>query len=131
MFFPKDILYVKLYLDKIEIRNIRTLKSITSYPQLKYSNDRLLVANFDHACTELKKSIAQVTTYNKLTKIATVVFQPMHTSITDFSQVELMSFRDLCNTCGVCKVFLYLEKDTLTDASILQNLTSKNSVFTI
>ena len=129
MILKRDIHYIRIKIDKIEIRNLRRSKSIMSVPKLKYHNDRLLIANFFNAESEIRKCLEELNGKPLFSRPTTIIFQPLHPSISNYSQVELASFRDICAHSGASKVFLYLEKDYLQDETIMKNIKSKNSIF--
>lgn len=128
--FKKDILYLRLFRDKIEIKSLNTQVNIIHHPDNKYYNDRLLIADFETAEFEMRKAIKQLPNFGGRFSISPkLVFQPVDDRITEYSTVELRTFRDSSEFTGSSHVYLYLGDKILTDNEILQGI--KNNSFVV
>ena len=129
MIFEKDLLYLRLFEDKIELKNLRTGNYISRIIQVTYSNERLLIADFKSLEKEVRIAIAELNGNKLLQRSSIIVFQPLHTRINNYSQVEKRSFRDFCCHVGAKVLYLYFGSELLSDQTIKNNISKKSTLF--
>lgn len=120
--FPKDILYVRAYRDKIEIRNVKTDQEISYTVSQTYSNSRMLIADFIVFEQQLRNAINKIREQKLINRSLRLVFQPIDEGISEFSQVEERVFRDSCEYAGASEVFICQGKNKLTSQAILEGI---------
>jgi hypothetical protein len=129
MIFKRDIFYIRLYEGKIDIRNPRDSKSTTFIPKKRYSNERLIIADYETAEIELRSALKYHRGKSFFYRLPIIIFQPIHDKISEYSEVEKRVFRDSSEHCGAKRVYLFLGKELLNDEKILTNLFTKNTLF--
>jgi hypothetical protein len=127
--FERRILYVRLFEDRIEIRDIITGKTVNRYAQKTYSNKRLLIANFQNAEAELRLAIASLNIKHQRFQRLVFVFQPFHSNIREYSEVEMRSFVDSAEHAGATEVYLYTKSNDLSDNMIMTEANHKSNLF--
>lgn len=129
LIFKKNIFYIRLHEDKIEIENVLTGKSIQRITLNKFSNDRLLIANFTNAELEIRDAIDALQGKSIFSRNSKIIIQPLHNNIDEYSEVEKMILRDICFHTGAKDVYLYLKNDILTGDTIILEANSKSKFF--
>jgi hypothetical protein len=94
--FKPDTLYIRIDKRKIEIRNLNTGLEAIKEPNKKYSNSRLIIADFI-AAEECLREVIQEVGSKGLIKI---LLQPIDENINDYSQVEIRCFKDFSEHAG-------------------------------
>ena len=118
MFFKKNIYYIRLFEDKIEVVDVYKNEKITRKSKVKYSNDRLVIADF-YAVESEMRSVIKEFYKGILNTVNVVVFQPIHSNISKYSPVEKRCFRDSCLHANAKKVFLYFGNDELSCEEVI------------
>ena len=117
--FEKDILYIRVFHKKIEIKNIKTDQEISYGISQTYSNDRMLIADFEIFEQQLKNAIAQSKGHKSVNKSVRIIFQPIDDTVTEFSPVEKRAFLDSCEHAGASHVYVIKGKEKLTNDAIM------------
>lgn len=125
MIFSSDIFYLRVFRDKIEVRNVKAGKEELHTVTNNFSNDRMLVADFETFESEIRNALKKFQKGRFLTPSMKLIFQPMEENVSNYSQVEIRSFRDSCEHTGAKEVFLYFGKDKLTDEKIINGMNSE------
>ena len=123
--FSKDIFYVRIFRKKIEIRNVKTDQEISYKIAQNYSNSRMLIADFEVFEQELRNAIKQIKEPKIFSQSIQIVFQPVDETVTEYSTVEKRVFRDSCEYAGASDIYIYLEKNKLTNQVIIEGINSK------
>jgi len=128
MIFKKEIYYVRMHVDKIEIRKIGDFNTQDFYPKGNYSNDRLLIADYITAEHELRLALDELKERKAFFRYLIIIFQPMHKNISDYSHVERRAFLDSCDKAGAKEVYLYLGNENLSDDTIHDSMKKSNFI---
>lgn len=129
--FPKDVLYIRAFRSKIEVRNVRTKKEVSYNVTTTFSNNRMLVADFETFEQQMRSACKSVQKQGFITPSSKMIFQPLEESVFEYSQVEKRAFRDSCEHAGAAELYLYFGRDKLSDETIMDgiNSTFEKSVF--
>jgi len=127
--FERRVLYLKLFEEHIEVRDIKTKRTISRKAQLSYSNERLLISNFQNAETEIRAAIDLLSIRHKRFNRLVFVLQPFHARIKEYSEVEYRTFVDSAAHAGATEVYLYTEHDDLSDQKIFKEAKFKSTFF--
>ena len=122
MLFAKPILYIRVFHDRIDIRNVKTNKEVCYTVTQEYSNKKTLIENFRIFEQELKKAIALIQPKKRINRSLIILFQPISESVTNYSESEKNGFRDTCVQVGAAKYYLLRGKDKLTNQTILEGM---------
>ncbi|MEN8264038.1 MAG: hypothetical protein ABFR82_11290 [Nitrospirota bacterium] len=119
---PGNTIYVKIYENRINVRNINDRKEIELSATSSFSTERLLVGNFTVAHTLLTKGIKIV--MGKKFFAPLILMHPIEKIDGGLSQVEERVLKDLAIITGAQKVVLWVGND-LTDEDVLQKAKEK------
>lgn len=115
-----NTLYVKVFINRYELRHIESGKAIDIPSEPPFTTDRLLVGEFDQASAVLKKGMVQV--YSGVNKLflpsPAVIIQPMAMAEGGLSQVEERCLQELAMVSGARKAIVYVG-EPLRDQEIL------------
>ena len=120
--FKYHTLYLRVHKNKIEIRNINNGKESVVTPIKKYSNSRLIIADFLVAEEYLRQAIKEVCPNNNIK----ILFQPVDENIKNYSPVETRSFKDSSEHAGAKLVAIDLTQKKLSDQEIIHLFNRKN-----
>jgi rod shape-determining protein MreB len=109
-------IYVRIYENRIHIRNIDDRKEIELSAESPFSTRRLLIGNFTVAQTLLKKGLKMV--MGKQFFAPAFVMHPIEKLDGGLSQVEERVLRDLAIIAGAQKVVVWIGPE-LTDDEVL------------
>ncbi len=119
---PGNTIYVKIYENRIYIRNINDRKEIELSAESPFSTERLLIGNFTVAQTLLTKGIKIV--MGKKFFAPLILIHPREKIEGGLSQVEERVLKDLAIIIGAQKIVLWVGND-LTDEEVLQKAKEK------
>lgn len=119
---PGNIIYVKIYENRVHIRNINDRKEIELTATSPFTTERLLVGNFTVAQTLLKKGLKIV--MGKKFFAPTVLMHPIEKVDGGLSQVEERVLKDLAIIAGAQKVFVRVGPE-LNDNDVLREAEQK------
>ncbi|WP_157811147.1 hypothetical protein [Cellulophaga sp. RHA19] len=114
--FSKNKYYIRLYTNRIEIRDLVNKKSISDKSQMDFNNLRLLIADFDTA----EKFISSVFKKNALsTKNSVGIIQQMEMSEGGLSQVEKRILQELFSGIGIREIYVDESLTYLTEKQLI------------
>ncbi|QWX85405.1 hypothetical protein H0I23_07120 [Cellulophaga sp. HaHaR_3_176] len=116
-FFSKKKYYIKLYVNRIEIIDLIHKKSISETSEIKYNNQRLLIADFNTA----EKFISNVFKKNGLSlKNSVGIIQQMELSEGGLSSIEKRILFELFSGVGVKETFIDESLVDLTEQQLVE-----------
>jgi len=105
--------YIKLYENKIYLRNIKTNNEHTIIPDKPFSRNGLLVANIDIAAETIKIGIKEIMTKASLLFIKPKIYvQPMK-DINEITQTETLGIMQAFYMAGAREVILIKNEDEI------------------
>ena len=119
---PDRILYVKLMKNRIEVKHIQSGKVITKTAEKPFSNDRLIIANYENAETLLKSIIHELFIKKTFDRPNYILLQPVDKDIVEITPVESRIYVDFAAFSGASKVKIYPTQESLTDEEVLSFL---------
>jgi hypothetical protein len=126
--FQKAPVYVKIYRDKIEITNVNTQQTISKTSNIKFSTNRLLVAEFNIAEILIREILKELGLSRRTLK---VLIQPMEELEGGLSEVEKRVLRDLAEQSGGAVVYIVNRTKPMTNEEIQGFLQLKSRDFKI
>ena len=117
--FKSSLLYLKIFPDKIEITNLATGEVLARTAQTKFSNSRLLIAEFRPAEDLARSILRELGLSNKSSKI---LIQQMVVADEVLSEAEKRTLRDLCEAIGAKKVLIATNSEPLSQEQALEIL---------
>lgn len=118
--------YIKLYTDKVNIIRLDKETSVTRLASEKYSNPRLVVANFYHAEQLIRSVLKELLVTNSfLQPSLNIVIQQMEKLEGGLSDIERRALLDLGEHVGGRNVKVIEDSRELTTAQALSELQKK------
>lgn len=109
--FNKNRYYIRLFINKVEIRDLINEKSISEKPETGFNNNRILIADFQNAKNFLKKVFLD----NEFsTKNSFGIIQQMEMSEGGLSEVEKRILLELFSVIGIKEIHI---NESLNDLS--------------
>jgi len=124
--FRKVPVYVKIYHDKIAITNINTQQTISKTSTIKFSSNRLLVAEFNVAEMLIREILKELGLSGRTLKI---LIQQMKEFEDGLSEAEKRVLRDLAEQAGGATVYIINRANIMTTEEIQGVLNLKSSDF--
>lgn len=118
--FKRDTMYVRLYRNRIEVKNVNTGKSVSKSSSIGFSNDRLLIADYVTAEKLLRKAIIEVSSTTIIPPITRIVLQPVDEVIKGISPLEKRAYLDFLEKGGGRLVMVYEFQEKLTDQKVIK-----------
>jgi hypothetical protein len=120
-FAPKHTLYVRLYKNHAEIKHIESGNSIAKNALNPYSNDRLIIADFNLAEQFYKDIISEllITTHSIFEKGLRIILQPVDLEIKEISDVESRIYQDFAYNIGAREYYLCRHQSILSNEDVL------------
>jgi hypothetical protein len=104
LFKPLPV-YIKLFSNKIEVTDLNTGNSLIKVAVDQFSNERLVIANFQNADTLLRSALKELLKLRSfLQPSLKVVIQQMEKLEEGLSQVEIRALRDIAEMAGASHV---------------------------
>ncbi|WKK81537.2 hypothetical protein [Marivirga arenosa] len=100
MFTIHEYILIEIRPNKVKVTNLKTRESLESGDNLTFSNERLLMTVMDEPQSTLKDLINQLTQSDLIHFRRTIILNPYHPNISEFSEVEKRSFRDMAEFLG-------------------------------
>ncbi|PHR47041.1 MAG: hypothetical protein COA32_08955 [Fluviicola sp.] len=116
--FKKEIIYIRLFENKVELRHLEKDQNITRTSHDKFSNERLLVATVSVAIKFIKEILFEIKGDQLIKPRLVVLIQPMEKVEGGVSEVEKMILRDLIEQIGGNYAFIQDTKGKLSDNDI-------------
>jgi hypothetical protein len=120
----KEYFLIKIKPNQVSVEDLLTRKTLNS--ELEFSNDRLLITNPNQPESILKDLINKITPNALVTFNRTIIINPLHPNINEFTETEKMVFRDLAVNLGAQNVHFVFNKDISgkdLDLKLLKNQT--------
>lgn len=117
---PTHVLYIRLMKNRVEIKHVKSGKSIEGTSETNFSNDRLLIADNIVAENYTKQLIAELLESKRklLYRALTIVLQPADESIPDITPSEKRIYQDFAAFIGAKKYYLVDHQRRLTDEEV-------------
>jgi len=118
--FLKPIsIYVRMSRDKIKMRNLNHGISAERVAINKFSNERLIIADYENAEYEMRELIKQVVKPSLIAPMIEIVFQIDDDSISEITPVERRCYLDSCAHAGARFVVVCEHQNILSDRDAL------------
>lgn len=95
-----NVIYIKLYENRVIIRDVNTKVTVDRKSLEPFSNSRLLLADFTIAEKFIREILVELHGKRMFKKALAVLIQPMEKTEGGLSQVEKVSFNDLALHIG-------------------------------
>ncbi len=112
-------IYIKIYENRIYVRNIDACKEISLSSESPFTTERLLIGTFTVAKTLITKGIKII--MGKQFFAPTILMHPIEKVDGGLSQVEERVLRDLAISVGAQKVVVWVGHE-LTDNDVIQKV---------
>lgn len=122
---PPEILYVRILKNKLEVKHIQSGREIKKSAVIPFSNDRLLIADFDNAEALFRGVNNEMFSSKSFRKSLHVVVQPVDEMIKNISSLENRAYIDFAEFAGASKVRIYPTQEKLSDQEVLDFLKRK------
>ncbi|WP_159038432.1 hypothetical protein [Brumimicrobium mesophilum] len=118
----KHTLYIRLFKDRVEIKHLEGGKSLVRLSHQPYSNNRLIIADYEAAEVFLIGVIKELLYPPNLffDKGLRIILQPVDSEITEISSSESRIYRDFAQQIGAREVYLCSHQEIMTDDEILK-----------
>ncbi len=117
-FFKPTIIYVRIFVNSIEIRDVNKEITIKRTALNKFSTERLLIGNFNNAHDFIRELLKEIGGDRIIRPSINAVVQPMEKKVGGLSQVELRPFYDIMEHNGAKRVEIYENDDLLSDEAV-------------
>lgn len=107
--------YIRIYKNKIEVKNLKTGQSITRVSAKEFSSNRLLLADFEVAEQFFRTVISEFSGSKLFTRSLKVAMQPMELIEGGLSPTEKRAFRDSAEHIGAIKMIIINHTNYLSD----------------
>lgn len=115
--FSKNKYYIRLYINRVEIKDLVNKKSISEKSQVHFNSQRLMIADFDAA----EKFIHSVFKKNKLsTKNSVGIIQQMEMSEGGLSMIEKRILLELFSGIGINEIHIDESLMNLTQKQLIE-----------
>lgn len=122
------IIYLKLYENRVVLRNVTLNKTIELFAIDKFSNARMVVANFYNAEKTVREALSQIQARKLISPLLQFVIQPMEKVEDGICEVERRAFYDLAVDSGAKYVYLVDHQNHLTDEQIKNIIEQKKNI---
>jgi len=112
-------LYVRIYLDRLLVRNVRTGQSVEVRPPGGFSHPRALIGKFTVAEPALKQAVAQLR--GRMSLATRILLHPCERVEGGLNEIEERVFHELGRGAGANKVVQWLGAE-LDDAGVIARL---------
>lgn len=113
-----NFIYIKLYENRVIVRDVNTKVTIDRKSLEPFSNTRLLLADFTIAEKFLREILNEMYGKRMFQKALAVLIQPMEKTEGGLSEVEKVSFNDLALHIGGRYVKIEENKLNIDDVSV-------------
>lgn len=122
--FKKEVIYIKLFENKIDLKHIETGTTYNRESLQKFSNERLLIAKPSVAIAFIREVLKEVFAKSLIDPKLAVLLQPMEKIEGGISETEMMIFNDLVQQIGGKYAYIHTTQEDLTDERV-QQITKK------
>jgi hypothetical protein len=127
MFTLQECILIKIRPNKVKVTNLKTGESLESGDNLIFGSERLLMTDMDEPLSTLKDLINQLTQSTLIHFRRTLILNPYHPNISEFSEVEKRSFRDMAEFLGARIVRFKFGKEISINSLNNKNLDRETS----
>jgi hypothetical protein len=127
MFTFQEYILIKIRPNKVKVTNLKTGESLESGDNLIFGSERLLMTDMDEPLSTLKDLINQLTQSTLIHFRRTLILNPYHPNISEFSEVEKRSFRDMAEFLGARIVRFKFGKEISINSLNNKNLDRETS----
>lgn len=120
-------LYIRMAKDQIRVLNLNNGQSTERSARSPFSNDRLIIADYEKAEEELQAAISEVVESGVIPPALKIVFQIVDDRIHEITPVERRTYLDSCMHAGAKQVVICEHERALTDAEALELLKRKTN----
>ncbi len=113
--FEPNPFYFRIFTNKVEVKNLKTGKIIERESPIKFSSNRLLLADFEVAEQFFRTVISEFSGSKIFTRSLKVAMQPMELIEGGLSPTEKRAFRDSAEHIGAIKVVIINHTNYLSD----------------
>lgn len=118
--------YIKFYMDKVEISRLDNGQKISRTAKVKFSNGRLVVADFNIALELAQEVLSElIPPFFFLSPTLIIIIQQMEKLDGELSSVEKRALMDLGEHCGGKTVIVIEGTAELTQSQALSKLKEK------
>ncbi len=127
--FPLKTIYIRLSKNQIELKHIESGNSLVRKSDLIFSNDRLLIADFDAFEFVLRGLIKELSDKkgSSFLRSFKVVFQTTDTRTNYMTPTELRIYQDSLFFSGAKEIFISKENRRLSDDEVINITKQKNN----
>ncbi|WP_165749741.1 hypothetical protein [Cellulophaga sp. Z1A5H] len=115
--FKKNRYYIKLFINRIEIRDLTHGRTISEESKTAFNNERILVANFEKAEDFIKYVFKN---YDLSLKNSIGIIQQMQMSENGLSEVEKRVLLELFSTIGINEIHIDQTLVNLTEKQLAE-----------
>ena len=116
--FEKETIYIRVFVNKIELRHLDKDLTIVRSCVNHFSNERLLIANVSNAITFIKSILDEIYKKQLLKSTLVVLIQPVERIEGGVSEVEKMILNDLVEQIGGRYSFIHDSPEKLSDKQV-------------
>ena len=115
LFIKPRLFYVRIMKNKLEVKDLKSGKTISKTATTPFSNDRLLIAYYEHAETLLREIFNELYAGKIVTFSHHVLLQPVDDVIKEITPVEERIYVDFGAMTGGRVVKVYPTQEVLSD----------------
>ncbi len=124
--FKKRTFHIQIYTDRLQVKYLEKHKKIDRISLIKFSNKRMVLANFDVFESFLSKLLNElISNESTLFSNNTIVFQVMEKLEDGISEVEFRAIVDSGIHVKGNNIKVYTKTDELSDIKIIEIANSK------
>ncbi len=124
----KEHFLINIRPNKVRVENLITRESLESEDALVFGNDRLLLTDTNEPEQTLRQLINKLSSDNLITISRTLVINPYHPNISEFTDIEKMAFRDMAVNLGA-KIVRFKFGENVTSSQLdLESLATQTEV---
>ncbi len=124
----KEHFLINIRPNKVRVENLITRESVESGEELVFGNNRLLITDTNEPEQTLKQLINKLSSDSLLTFSRTLVINPYHPNISEFTDVEKMAFRDMAVNLGAKMVRFKFGENVTSKQLDLASLATQTEV---
>src|SRR5687767_447614 len=124
-FFKSIQVYIKVYSDKVEITRLDTDKTVSRTAKDKFSNQRLVIANYQNAQILIRSVLQELIGKPFFSPALSIVIQQMVKLEGGLSEVEWRTLLDVAEHAGGRYVKVVMHTTELTRSQVLLEMNSK------
>ncbi|MCF8277372.1 MAG: rod shape-determining protein [Flavobacteriales bacterium] len=127
--FKPVVYYIQFRFNEIEIKNLESGRSLKRTASVPFSNQRMILAEFEIARELLNSMIVEVKSHLNPLREVTMVMHVVDEIPDGWADVEKRAYRDLAEQTGARTVLLSEYKGSLSDSIIMEGIKKSNWKF--